>query len=514
MTKTEAAIEIGSTGIRLLVAEIDSHGTHSILDRAELPVALGRDVFTSGTISRTILLQCLSILNRFREQLLGWQILPEDTTVVATSAFREAKNRDSILDRIMVKTGFRVKVIDGIEENRLMYLAINDCLKEQHISVTEKDSIILEVGGGSTEIMLSTKGKIAGAHSIRLGTVIIEQQLKSMMGSMEDAKRYAAEYINNTKVSLSNELNLEEVEQFFALGNDMKIAAIFAGEPISAFLWKIERRNFAEFLNEIQDYSAEELTARFKISINEAQSLHLNLLVYQLFLNLTNADSLLVPETNLRDGIIISKKMLLQNANSQTDVQQEFYEQIMASALNLLRKYHGDENHAKYVKMMCSKFFDSLKDELGLHNKAKMLLEIAALLHDIGTFIRPSDHHEHSKYIIEHSEIFGMSKDDITIVAQIAKWHRGAKSMKDDPFFVTLPRETRLTILKLTAILRIADSLDRSHTQRINGFKISFSTETMTIRTDGSHNNVLEKFAISEKSNLFESVFGYKVILI
>ena len=214
MTKTEAAIEIGSTGIRLLVAEIDNHGTHSILDRAELPVALGRDVFTSGTISRTILLQCLSILNRFREQLLGWQILPEDTTVVATSAIREAKNRDSVLDRIMVKTGFRVKVIDGIEENRLMYLAINDCLKGQHVSVTEKDSIILEVGGGSTEIMLSTKGKIAGAHSIRLGTVIIEQQLKFMMGSMEDAKRYAAEYINNTKVSLSNELNLEEVEQF------------------------------------------------------------------------------------------------------------------------------------------------------------------------------------------------------------------------------------------------------------------------------------------------------------
>ena len=200
-----AAIEIGSTGIRLLVAEITENGTRNILDRSDLPISLGRDVFTQGIISRDTLLQCLSILNKFKEQLAGWGITAAQTTVVATSAFREAKNQDSVLDRIMVKTGFRVKVIDGIEENRLMYLAVSDTLKTDNIEISSQSSIILEVGGGSTEIMLIENGKIAGAHSMRLGTVIIEQQLKSMMGSLSDAKRYVTEFINNTKApSITN----------------------------------------------------------------------------------------------------------------------------------------------------------------------------------------------------------------------------------------------------------------------------------------------------------------------
>ncbi len=511
-----AAIEIGSTGIRLLVAEITENGERNILDRCDLPVSIGRDVFTQGIISRDTLLQCLSILNKYKEHLSGWGITASQTTAVATSAFREAKNQDSVLDRIMVKTGFRVKVIDGIEENRLMYLAVSDTLKTDNIEINKQSSIILEVGGGSSEIMLIENGKIAGAHSMRLGTVLIEQQLKSMMGSLTDAKRYVTEFINNTKGSLNNELNLKKIQQFLAIGADVKLAAIFAGTPISTFLWKIERNAFNDFVNEIQEYSVEEIVARFKISYNEAQSLHLSLLIYQLFVNLTDVQTIIVPETSLREGIIISKEQtsLTPQIPNSLKATNEFYEQIIASALNLLRKYHGDEKHAQYVRQICAKFFDSLKDELGLENDARLALELAAILHDIGNFIRADDHNQHSKYIIENSELFGVNKESLTMISQIALWHRGSKNMRDDPFFSSLPRKERLTVLKLTAILRISDSLDRAHTQRIKDFKITFTNDSMTIKTDGSHNNVLEKIAIAEKSDLFESVFGYKVILV
>lgn len=517
MPKMEAAVEIGSTGIRMLIAEELDDGTRNILDRSELAVSLGRDVFTTGTISRETLLQCLLILNRFKEQLAGWRISEKDTTVVATSAFREAKNRDSVLDRIMVKTGFRVKVIDGIEENRLMFLAVNECLKGedgQGLIDRNGNSVILEVGGGSTEIMLLKDGKIAGAHSMRLGTVIIEQQLRRM-GSMPDAKRYIDEFINNTKIALDDELDLGKVRNFIAIGSDMQLAALFSGRPVSAFLWEMTKGEFDAFMEEVQKYSTEEIAARFKIPYNEADSLSMNLLVFQMFLNRTEAERILVPETSLREGIFIS------NQNIQ-NVRKEFYSQILASALALLRKYHGDEKHAQHVRHMCLTFFDSLKDELGLeessaqsesHCSPRLLLEIAALLHDIGSFIRTHDHNKHSKYIIEHSEIFGLNREDIQIVSQIALYHRESKRMKSDKEFVSLPRDARLTILKLTAILKIADSLDRAHTQRIGKFRLSFTTDTMTIVTDGSHNNVLEKIAIEEKSDLFESIFGYRVML-
>lgn len=517
MTTLQAAIEIGATGIRLLVAETDADGRRRVLDKSEMPVSLGRDVFTTGTISRATLLGCLTILNRLREQLSGWRIGAEETTVVATSAFREAENRDSVLDRINVRTGFRVKVIDGVEENRLMFLAVTDCLRRAREELLSKgsaveaaalgdgNSIILEVGGGSTEIMLLEKGSIAGAHSLRLGTVIIEQQLRTM-GTGEDARRYVAEYIANTRGALRTELDLGKVRLFIAVGADMSIAALFAGRPVSTFLWQMEREDFDSFVNEIKDYSADELTARFKIPRAEAESLHLNLLVFQLFIRLTNTERILVPETNIREGILVS-------LHDSQDGRDGFHPQIIASAQTLLRKYRGDEPHAEHVRATACRFFDAMEDELGLEPGARTLLEIAAILHDVGSFIGAKDHNEHSRYIIEHSDIFGLNREDTEIVAQIALWHRGARNMAADAHFRSLPRETRLTILKLTALLRIADALDRAHTQRIRRFKIAFSRDTMTIITDGSHNNVLEKLAVREKSDTFESVFGYKVIL-
>ena len=129
-TTPEAVIEIGSTGIRLLVAQVKDNGGWEVIDYSELPVDLGRDVFTTGLISRTNILLVLQILSRFREQLAGWGISPEQTRVIATSAIRESKHPDPIIDQILIKTGFKVIIFDGIEENRLMYLAVTNKLKE------------------------------------------------------------------------------------------------------------------------------------------------------------------------------------------------------------------------------------------------------------------------------------------------------------------------------------------------------------------------------------------------
>ena len=125
----ESVIEIGSTGIRLVVCQRMPDGQFNVIDKSELPVSLGWDVFTSRLVSRETLLQCVKILTRFKEQLAGWGITPEQNSIIATSALREATNRDTVLDRIFVKTGFRVKIIDGIEENFYMYTAVLESLR-------------------------------------------------------------------------------------------------------------------------------------------------------------------------------------------------------------------------------------------------------------------------------------------------------------------------------------------------------------------------------------------------
>ncbi len=509
MPAPEAVIEIGSTGVRLLVAEFTEDGKRNVLDRAEMPVSLGRDVFTSGIISRETQSLCLHILSRYKEQLSGWGITSSQTTVIATSAFREAKNKDPVMDKILSTTGFRVTVIDGIEENRLMYMAVTELLKSEDSKFRTEDTVILEVGGGSTEMMLMKKGKMAGAHSLRLGTVRLEAKMRAQSESLSDIQRYIEEYITDTKGSIESEINMAEVQQFIAVGSDATLAAINAGKPISTFLWSIEREDFERFVEEIQEYSIDECVARFKISYNDAQTMHVSLLIYKMFIQLTKVKTIIVPETNIRDGLIANKL----NSPSE-ELKEEFSVQIKASAMSLLRKYHGDEEHAERVREYCLKIYDSLSEEIALDERSRLLIELAAILHDIGIFIRMDEHNLHSEYIIHHSEIFGITRTENVILSAIAKYHRGRAQPQDNEQFQILARSDRMRILKLTAILRIADALDRSHGKSFTDFSVEIKGDSLIIRTKGSKNVALERFALAEKGGLFESVFGYKLSLI
>ncbi|MDE5899421.1 MAG: HD domain-containing protein [Treponemataceae bacterium] len=510
MTTPEAVVEIGSTGVRLLVAELAADGKRNVLDRAEMPVALGRDIFTGGIITRETQSQCLHILLRFREQLESWGITPPRTSVIATSALREAKNTDSVIDKILFATGFKVRVIDGIEENRLMYMAVTECLKEEADKLRSEDSVILEVGGGSTEMMLMRKGKMAGAHSLRLGTIRMESQVRTQDGSFDNIQRYIQDFIQNMKGSLESELNLTQVKQFIAIGADATLAAVCAGRPISTWLWSIEREDFDRFVSEVQDYTVDECVARFKISYNDAQTLRTSLLIYKMFIHLTDVRTIIVPETNIRDGLIISRTDAANDG-----LQNEFHQQIIASARNLLRKYHGDEQHAEFVRSMSLQIYSSLASEISLDEEhSKMLLEVAAILHDIGIFIRHDDHNIHSEYIIHNSEIFGLNKMENKIVSQIARYHRGKQLPQDNEQFQILARTDRMTILKLASILRIADAMDRGHVQYLSDISIALADDVLSIRTRGIKNLTLERMALSEKGELFESVFGYQIVLL
>ncbi|MDR3284000.1 MAG: HD domain-containing protein [Treponema sp.] len=508
MTKLEAVLEIGSTAARLLVAEMYDDGTWKVIDQASMPIMFGHDVFTGGSISRDSLLQCLQILNRFREQLGAWGIGPEHTTVIATNALREARNRDAVVDRILVKTGFPVRVIDGIEENRLMYLATSNCLKTGKIDFLAINSLILEVGGGSTEMLLIENGKIAAAHSLGLGTVRVNELIKSIAARPKDTRRFLEDFVRNTRGTLNTELNLNTIQQFIALGQDARFAAEHTGEAVTEHIWQIDRAKFEDFVDRIQTYSAEECVARFKIPYADAQFLHTSLLTHKMFLQLTKAAVVLVPATNIREGVIIGKIW-----EPQASGRDEFYPQIIASAKRLLQKYRGDEKHAAHVASTALKLFDALKTELGLDLHSRMLLETAALLHDIGMFIRAQEHQVHSSYIIRNSEIFGIPRDDMQIVAKIACFHRGNRPLQDDAEFIVLPRADRVRILKLTALLRIADALDRGHNQKINAFSLDFRRDMLLIVCKDNHDKALEKLAVAEKSDIFEAVFGYKVAL-
>jgi exopolyphosphatase/guanosine-5'-triphosphate,3'-diphosphate pyrophosphatase len=503
-----AVLEIGSTGIRLLIAELFEDGGWKILDRAGKPVALGRDVFTSGQVSRESFLECLSVLQNFRELLDGWGLAREDIHLIATSALRAARNRDVFVDRLRQETGFLLTIVEGIEENRLMYLAVRFAQKGDLPQFWRANSMIIVVGGGSTEIMLLRRGKMVAAHSLRLGTILIDQQSRLAVGSVRSQERYLHDNIRNTSELLSAEMDLSYVRTFVATGSDARHAAAHIGTALNEHCWIIDRDGFIQFVEKVQNYNIEECVQKLQIPYADAEGFIPGILVYKLFLERTAAAHLVVPFVSIREGFLID---LVRGVDPELQV--EFFSQIIASAVNLGRKYHYDEAHNRYVAGLCLVIFDALAREHGMGRRERMMLEVAATLHDIGMFIRGSGHHKHGQYIVANSEIFGLHREELDIIANVIRYHRGDLPDSSDIDYIALQREERILVLKMASILRVADALDRGHAQHIKGITVERKTESVILHAQGNYDLSLERIAVEEKSDLFQDVFGYKVIL-
>ncbi|MDR2028107.1 MAG: HD domain-containing protein [Treponema sp.] len=507
-TRLTAVVEIGSTGIRLLVAEIAGGGEWRILDRAGKPVALGRDVFISGLISRESFLECLSVLQNFKELLRSWDIQDEDIHVIATSALRAARNRDMFVDRVRQETGFRLSIVEGIEENRLMYLAVRYALKNDLPQFWRASSMIIEVGGGSTEIMLLRRGKMVSAHSLKLGTIFIDQQSRFVLGSAQFQERFLNENVRNTSEFLSSEMDLSNVRTFVVAGSDVRLVANQRGTEFNPNCRIIDRAAFIEFAEKIQNYSVEDCVQKLGIPFGDAEGFIPGIKVYKLFLERTSAAQVVVPSISIREGLLID---LAHGVDPK--LQEEFFSQIIASAVNLGRKYHYDEAHSRHVADLCLVIFDALVREHGMNRRERMMLEAAAILHDVGMFIRSSSHHKHGQYIVSNSEIFGLHREELDLIANVISYHRGAPPSPADINYIALQREDRILVLKMASILRVADSLDRGHSQRIKNITLERKSETLVLHTQGNYDLSLEHRGLEEKADLFQDVFGYKVVL-
>jgi exopolyphosphatase / guanosine-5'-triphosphate,3'-diphosphate pyrophosphatase len=504
-----AVVEVGSTGIRMLLARADGKGGFKVIDRAGKPLALGRDVFTAGTISRDTASRCIAILKGFREALGAWGVESSSASCIATSALREARNRETFIDRVALRTGFRIETVEGIEEIRLMHLAIRHALSEKLSDMARSNSMVIEVGGGSTEIMLLKRNRMAAAHSLGLGTVRIQQQAKSTSGTGRFLSRYLEEGIATACERLSSEFRLDSARNFICIGSDARLAAERAGTRAGEAFWTVPRKAFIEFEEGIAASEPEELAASFRVPLSEAEGMAPGLHVARLFLEKTQAKEVIVPDASIREGMIVS----LSAGPDGLEGEEAYRSQVIASAKALGKRYRYDEPHSLHVAALSLAIFDGLEAEHGLGPHERLLLEVGAILHDIGAFIRTSGHHKHSEYIVTNSEIFGLRRDDTAILSNLVRYHRKQTPQPSHPNFTSLPPASRTVVMKLSAILRVADALDRGHGQRIS-IKAIEKTETgITLRTAEVADLSLERYSLAEKADLLEEVFGFKAAL-
>jgi exopolyphosphatase/guanosine-5'-triphosphate,3'-diphosphate pyrophosphatase len=505
--RTVAVIDIGATAVRLQVAEIGADGSVRPLDSLQRAVHLGKDTFTSGVIQPGTTDECVSILQSFRRKMKEYGVTePGQIRAVATSAVREAENREAFLDRLYMTTQINVEAIEGAEENRLTYIAVHDLFQEDP-KLRKKDVAIVEVGGGSTELILVREGRITFSNTYRLGALRMRETLETYRAPADRSRALLGQHIKRTVDQLHWNISVRKAPYLIAVSGDARFAAaLLHPDWDRQGVARIDRKKFSELVDQIVPVSVDDLVRKYQIPYQEAETIGPALLAYDYLARAFDVKQILVTGASQRDGLL--KEMAVRGAWTA-----EFAEQAVYSATLLAEKYGVNDGHSIYVSEMCVKLFRELRPEHGMDEHYELLLRIAGLLHEVGVFISDRSHHKHSMYVILNSDLFGLSRKEIKLIALVARYHRRAMPRAYHIEYTSLDRDDRLVVAKLAAMLRLADCLDRKHTQYLKDVAFSREKDRFVITVNDLPDLTLEQLAMRDKANMFEQIFGTKVEL-
>lgn len=502
-----AVIDIGTTSTRMTIATIDKNGLAHPLEFLTQAVSLGKDTFTKGIIEKGTISDCVRALRNFRRVLEEYGISSDDRIrAVATTAVREAVNRDAFLDRMYIATGIRIEVLDDMDVARLTFLSARSFF-ERDSALIRGQMIMCEIGGGSTEVLVLEKGNIVATHSFKLGALRLREMLERFNAPVVRQRELMESEIKRTIEQILHSIPPSPTRNMIAIGGDIRFAAshIFPDWDISQVA-RLPLLALDKFTHHVIGLSVNDCVKMFHLSYPEAETLSPSLLFYTMLAKSLKLKSVLASDISMRHGILIE----LTKAESSGE---DFKRQIVHSAWEIAKKYKADEKHARHVSFLCQTLFSDLATEHRLGPWHGMILTVAAILHDIGVFVSTRSHHKHSMYLIENSELFGLSRKDIHLVSLIARYHRRASPKSTHLEYAALDRDSRLCVAKLAAILRVADSLDRSHNQRISSISSRREKDNLIIEIPHIEDLTLEQLAVQNKCDMFEEVYGLSVVL-
>lgn len=503
---TVAALDMGASAIRLAVAEIVPGKRPRTIEEASKGVLIGRDTFSFGAIRSQTLDAAIAAVEGFRHLMDGYGVT--QVRAIATSAVREARNGDMFLDRIQARTGVAFDIINEAEESRLVFLAVRDALA-RHPAYRGSRTLLVEVGGGSTSLTLLRRGEPNRSGVYALGSVRLRQQLDLRRHSQDIQTALLRRYVANVIDEIRLEIPLNRLTHMIALGGDVRfLASQVEEDKANDGHHEIPRERFLAFCDEVERLDEDGIVERFRLPAVEAETLGPALLVYRALLSESAVRKVVVSGASLRAGVLLD----FTDSGSRLNVE-DFERQVLASAEGLGQRYRWDREHGHHVAALATRIFDELGDEHGLGDRARLLLKVAAMLHDVGIYVSLRAHHKHSQYILAASQIFGLSNEETAVVSNIARYHRRGTPQQSHVPFVALDREDRLLVNKLSAILRVANALDAEHTQKVRDLRIVRHDKSWLLELEGTGDLTMERLAATARADMFVETFGRQLIV-
>jgi exopolyphosphatase/guanosine-5'-triphosphate,3'-diphosphate pyrophosphatase len=496
-----ACVDMGSNAIRFLAAEFSDEVSYEVLAAERRPVRLGHSVFLSGVLDQQAMDAAVAALADFRTQMDEFEIV--HYRAVATSAVRESKNGGEFVKRIKREAGIELEVISGSEEARLVHTAVVTC-----IPLGSRKWLLVDLGGGSVEVSLVDQHGAYWSESHTMGSVRLLEELTESGADPGRFRRLLAEYISVLKVPAM--ADGQQVAGYIATGGNIEALAKLAGFPDEAGVSKLPVDTLRSVIEQLARLSYRQRVDDLALREDRADVILPAAMVYERLAELVGAGEILVPRVGIKEGVLFD---LVSRLVWQSDHESRQVREVRIGAVALGRKYLFDEAHALHVSEMALSLFDQLKSLHGLSKRDRKVLQAASLLHDMGQFVSYKGHHKHSLYLLSHSELPSFSQREMLMVANVSRYHRKAHPQPHHHYFISMPEEDRESVIKLSAILRVADSLDREHTQRVTGVTVKITDDDVSLWLDGTAGVLLEGWTLKKKANLFEKIFDRKIHL-
>lgn len=494
-----AAIDIGTNAIRLVISDFGANMDSRIVQSVREPVRLGREVFTEGSISEETISRAVEAFQKFRDLIAEHGV--GHVSAVATSAVREALNSEIFVDRVLQATGIEIEVISAQEEARLIHLAVSGA-----INFKDRVAMLIDIGGGSVEITVASQNNILLAESYKMGSVRLLEILDEHTLGEERFNRMVVEYVDATHRRMKKEIGKQKIQLCVGTGG-----SIDSMGDLRQRLYdknsnqKITAEELSQLVTRLESMTTEQRVEELQLRPDRADVIVPAAIVLDAMVKRTGVSEVLIPGVGLKDGV------LLDLANDVFAGPLLPADQIVSSALQLGRKFGFDEEHATAVARFAVQIFDNTSALHNLGSENRLLLEVAALLHDIGYFLNVSGHHKHTYYLLTASPMLGLTPAQAAIVANTARYHRKSfPKIQHEPYRM-LPARDRVTVSKLAAILRLADALDYEHGGKVEEIEVQAGKRSITLRLKGQGDLLLEKWALSKKAALFESVLPARV---
>ncbi len=497
-----AAIDVGSNALRLVVVEAESAAGTVQLHGERAAVRLGRDVFLNGRLAPAALSQASEALRRFREILDLHKV--DRYRAVATSAVREAENGSLLVERARREAGIELEIIEGVEEARLVRVAVVG-----RLDLRGRRALLLDLGGGSLELSVRDRGQLRASKSLPIGTVrLLEAFHGHGSGDGRNGAEIAREYVER-------QLREAEIEKgWFDVvvgtgGNFETLAQLCPAKPArdADGAHAIDVAAVRAMLPRLAAMAPEERRAHYGLRPDRADVIVPAAEIVLAVADAFRIERIQAPGIGLKDGVLeelVDKHFEVWDWGGEANASFE-------AALRLGRRYHFDEAHGTLVARLAAELFDQLRPLHRLGDRDRLLLRTAALLHDIGDFVRYEGHHRHSHYILVNSDIVGLTPNERHVVANVARYHRKAPPDTSHPNFRDLERDDRNRVRVLSSILRIADALDREHLGEVSAVRAVLEKGRMRLHLTGARERQLEEWTVARKGELFREVFGLAV---